>query len=413
MRGGGGNWRTERTLTRLAGAPWALVLAAAVVRCAGGAGEQVPVQGQKRVGVVEDAGPRSRLMPDAQVLDTGTDAPPDGSVVCEAVYAPSLANISTALPLNGAQLSASNAHLCIARDCFDIPLPSPAKGPPRNFGPWLAQEFIGRLHVRAQARLIAPQRVGLDISVDLDSRSDLTVDGTRYELSISDPNRRTLLHVTRLARYDVDTNACRTVRTFRMSLSAYSLSGMQCTGKDCPFYDPFELRLPLRDPPPSLDGAKLTVCRNQLCTSDTMRVVAGDHGAFHGETVASGGTDGYVALSWSLFSKGGRVALLVLDDAPSFARAADDRYRVLLHKRGEAAPRTLFDRRIHYSASYPNGKQCDAVPCRHACVDLCQPGHCPGHIPHSGRFWRSQIPGCLPPSITQQQPDAGVGEESP
>lgn len=57
------------------------------------------------------------------------------------------------------------------------------------------------------------------------------------------------------------------------------------------------------------------------------------------------------------------------------ASRASDRYRIVLKEQGEA-PRVLFDRRVNYETSYPNGKECDVV-CRHARYDLCRPQQCP------------------------------------
>lgn len=373
MRGRGGKWRTGRARTRLAGAPWALVLAAAAVRCAGRAGEQVPVQAQKRGGVVADAGLRSPTRLDASVraADATGTRKPRVVTICEGGLVSGTA-ILTDLPTAAPDLSAWAVRLCISDQCFDAPLPT-VSGSTQTFGPWTADKQIGRVYLSTSARPFDHRRLALKIFVQLSQTPELTVDGTQYVLTILDPQRRQVFNVRRRVRYDHSADdGCGRVATATMTLTAKSRSGLECTGHTSG--GSFEIRLPLPGALDTLAGSELTLCRNGLCSSGTLRDIDQVAGRI---TNVGGVMGGYVDAYWKVFTDEQHQALTVSVGGPTFEFGPADHYRLVLIE-GRNPPRVLFDRRVTYVNSYPNGKACDDTPSRSVRVDLCKAGRCPG-----------------------------------
>jgi hypothetical protein len=130
----------------------------------------------------------------------------------------------------------------------------------------------------------------------------------------------------------------------------------------------FNLHVPLE--PRQLAGAQVAVCRNGVCASIRLPRLAHDDGAilafedrFAGPlraTPAGSRLVTQLSAGWSL--------IRVFEGAPE-PHVDGDLYSAEVTS-ADGALILRIERRVIFSDYYPNGKECDQVPCRGAAMDL-------------------------------------------
>jgi hypothetical protein len=154
--------------------------------------------------------------------------------------------------------------------------------------------------------------------------------------------------------------------------SSPGCASRECTGIGCSSGATMKADLPMTYD--ELQRSEITVCRNDECLSNPLAaLVPPSAGTGVGLTLpASLATnDGAPHARVSFWAGPGDLLWLEAEWvawAPADLRAGD-RYRVTITDAAGRARLALTETAASYQESYPNGRDCDPVPCRHASFD--------------------------------------------
>jgi hypothetical protein len=206
-----------------------------------------------------------------------------------------------------------------------------------------------------------------------DALTTALTDGDHYTLSVVDPGapgpqptRTTLLQFDRSLIYErVTPNGpecgCRAafVRVYPTSAS-----GLTCTGRTCT--TGIDIHGHMDVATTDVDGATLKVCRNATCAGTKLQGIVPtrqDQGAVFN---VHGALD--MSLSLNLAANGVYTVDVHVDADPADL-AQGDRYVVEIRNPSDGLI-FGFDRPVTYDEAFPDGVECDVVPCRTASVSV-------------------------------------------
>jgi hypothetical protein len=194
-------------------------------------------------------------------------------------------------------------------------------------------------------------------------------DGDVYSVKIVDASGQTLIDVSRPVQYgleNVDLPCGKTGNRFAaLDLYPSSASGILCDNNSC-HYPGAKLNGSVATATP-LAPTTVTLCRNGTCSAGTATIQA----CLPDKNCASAGygaaMEPYLG-NILIKAKGDSIAFEVDSIDDSAALADGDVYQVVVTQGSD----TLLSKSVTvtYLAEYPNGPQCDPVPCRNATVDL-------------------------------------------
>ena len=191
-------------------------------------------------------------------------------------------------------------------------------------------------------------------------------DGDSYAIKVVDASNATLIDVTRRATYSTIDVSCDgpPQLCYSATLDVYptSASGIQCTGKDCISGVTLQGTV---SAPAQASPLVIQVCRNQTTCAQTDASLVFDPA----KSFVSGPLTGALAAGVALTQrKDGRYDLSVrLSDDPAGLHDGDA-YSVTVTVGSSVV--LSGHATATYDVSYPNGMQCDAVPCRSATLTL-------------------------------------------
>ena len=200
----------------------------------------------------------------------------------------------------------------------------------------------------------------LDIGIEVGGLP--LADGDTYKCTVSAPSGAALFDVERPAKYDEVDTCGSDSKQVRMELYPESTSGLTCGNGWCSAgvtvrgsFSTNELADPL----------VLTLCRgSSLCASGT--ISSSDLGRDGVEL--TGGLSGGVLTTFDLSRSGETIRYELQTDEDSAALQDGDSYTLTISQAGTV--RASGSSAVTYSKSYPNGPQCDPVPCREATLNL-------------------------------------------
>ena len=201
------------------------------------------------------------------------------------------------------------------------------------------------------------------LTITLDDPGATQADGDRYALTVRDASTgATLYAIDRAVLYDrppvPDGCAARCTQA-QVRVYPSSASGLTCTAHAC--LAGLTLRGTTRVARHDMEGGTLRVCRNAACaglTIGALPTATTDQAAF----VVHGAVDAAIVISLSADAAFGVTVVINADPADL---ADGDAYQVELLN--PVSGRVLgFAMPVTYAASFPDGAECDVVPCRTA-----------------------------------------------
>ncbi|HEY2514131.1 MAG TPA: hypothetical protein VGI39_24860 [Polyangiaceae bacterium] len=217
----------------------------------------------------------------------------------------------------------------------------------------------------------APFNAGIDMVDEHDGFTKLDillragglslVDGDTYKCTIVAASGETLFDVERPAKYDEADTCGSNSRQARLELYPSSASGLACGNGWCSAGVTVRGSFSTSD---LGDDLEITLCRgSSLCASGSVAI----SGLREGDEVG-GGFAGGVETTVGLSRSGETFTYELQTTEDSAALQDGDTYALTITQAGSV--RASGSSAVMYSKSYPNGSQCDPVPCRQATVSI-------------------------------------------
>ncbi len=276
--------------------------------------------------------------------------------MCSPVLCGNGASISVVLPVPAQELADARVYLSVGKEHFETRRPRPIDTVADESYMWDGPESgIGQRIVSLGARL-SRLEIGLAIP------AELAIDHQAYTVRVVTPRGKQLLSVTRrmgTVPVKLDPYTCpQSCKTVSIRLYSNSQSGITCESNECD--SGLELRLEAPQMVQQMDGVR--VCLNQRCAdaqTDGIEVVRS-----RGEDYHYGFGVPFHASRMEFLTSSSELIFHVESDPVVLADG--DKYTITFFKAHQPIGR--FEQVVRYQASFPNGQQCDTVPCKRATV---------------------------------------------
>ena len=286
-------------------------------------------------------------------------SPAGGGPGCGAIGCSDGVTITLFVSAEAAALTAGGFELCIEGKCSNLGPQSPEPNPEYtqyNYAASLVGDLTGEVKLRA----LNP---GTLVFLRVPLTPDLVGDGARFTLRVASTPPCVL---ERFVTYTTRTNAqgCEPTTCHLGALRLYpnSGTGLRCRIEECKSGVDIRTRIPRA--PSSLDYSTFRFCRNDVCSS---RLFTNGTGLEQGLLVGGGLMRGRLRSDY--FESGDRTGLnlRMTSNEDSYLLRNDDRYTLDVI---DQAGTTLHHEEhiIDYVESFPNGQECDTVPCRFAAI---------------------------------------------
>ena len=343
---------------------WGGVAVAMGVAAAGLLGSCAPAQpvpGGRRTTVSAAGGADATAdKVDGGVQDAGAEgaqeAGPRELTICNAVLCSNYASISVVLPVPSQEIADARVYLSVGTEHFETRRPRPIDTVAAESYMWDGPESGIRQRVVSLDARLSRLEIGLAIP------PELAIEHQTYTVRVVAPGWRHLLNVTRrMATVPVklDPYTCpQSCKAVTMRLYSNSASGITCDSNECESGLELRLKAPLMVQ--QMDGVR--VCLNRRCADAHTDGI---------ELVRSRGLDYHYWFGVPFHTS--RMEFLMSSSELVFHIYSDpivladgDKYTITFYKSHQ--PIGKFEKVVRYESSFPNGQQCDTVPCKRATV---------------------------------------------
>jgi len=304
-----------------------------------------------------------------ELSDASSDASPDAIIMCGTPSCVNSVYITATLRVPAKELAKARVYLSIGPEHLELGRPRPVARPSDRVLLWQDRPGSDGAWSFVQQSVTAEGPSKSTLAISMGIPHDLAVDNLLYSLKVVAAAGPVLLDVSRTMRVDVPPDfdpVCMKCKHVEMHLNEQSRSGITCDSNRCE--SGLELHLEAREMS-HLDGATAEVCTNGTCVrSDPLPIAFGRWNKV--STLAalhhSGGDIEFHLLSGSNidFTWGPQEELRIWWPRNSAVLVDGDHYTVTFYK--DSRILGSFEHKVRYWSMYPNGQDCDMMPCRRA-----------------------------------------------